>query len=145
VEELQGFLARGQFKSVKMRIGAANGTVANSVARVRAAREGLGNDIAIMCDADGTFNVAEAKRFCRKVEDANIDWLEEPPSSDDFRGLVDIRAATDIPIATGERESTRFPFREPSKLRATDVLQPDPAIVAGITELMRIEAIGSAF
>ena len=145
VEELQGFLDRGEFQSVKMRVGAGDGTVANSVARVNRAREGLGEDIAIMCDAHGTYNVAEAKRFCRGVADANIDWLEEPLSGDDFRGLVDVRTATDIPIATGEREATRFPFRELAELRAVDVLQPDPAIVGGITELMRIEAICSAF
>ena len=144
-EELQGFLDQGQFRAVKMRVGAADGTVANSIARVNAARGGLGDETAIMCDAHGTFNVAEAKRFCRGVVDANIDWLEEPLSGDDFRGLVDVRTATDIPIATGEREATRFPFRELAELRAVDVLQPDPAIAGGITELMRIEAICSAF
>ena len=40
--ELQGFIDRGNFSAVKMRVGAGDGTLAHSIARVQAAREGLG-------------------------------------------------------------------------------------------------------
>lgn len=142
--ELQGFIDRGNFSAVKMRVGAGDGTLAHSIARVRAAREGLGPSIGIMCDAHGTWTAAEAKRFCRAVADCHIDWLEEPVTADDKAGLSDVRAATDIPIATGESEFTRFAFRDLALLRAADVFQPDPSIAGGITELMRIEALASA-
>lgn len=144
-DELKGFLARGNFKAVKMRVGAGDGTIAHSVRRVRAARAGLGDDIDIMCDAHGTMTVAEAKRFCREVAECNIGWLEEPVTSDDPEGLAEVRAATDIPIATGESEFTRFDFRRLAELRAADIFQPDLAIAGGVTEAMRIEAIASAF
>ena len=97
-----------------------------------------------MCDAHGTMNVPEAKRFCREVADCNIAWFEEPVTADDKRGLAEIRASTDIPIATGESEFTRFDFRDLIELRAADILQPDLAIAGGITEAMRIEALASA-
>lgn len=142
--ELRGFIDRGNFSAVKMRVGAGDGTLAHSIARVRAAREGLGPSIGIMCDAHGTWTAAEAKRFCRAVADCHIDWLEEPVTADDKAGLSDVRAATDIPIATGESEFTRFAFRDLALLRAADVFQPDPSIAGGITELMRIEALASA-
>lgn len=142
--ELQGFIDRGNFSAVKMRVGAGDGTLAHSIARVRAAREGLGPSIGIMCDAHGTWTAAEAKRFCRAVADCHIDWLEEPVTADDKTGLADVRAATDIPIATGESEFTRFAFRDLALLRAADIFQPDPSIAGGITELMRIEALASA-
>ncbi|MYE19743.1 MAG: mandelate racemase/muconate lactonizing enzyme family protein [Rhodospirillales bacterium] len=142
--ELQGFIDRGNFSAVKMRVGAGDGTLAHSIARVRAAREGLGPSIGIMCDAHGTWTSAEAKRFCRAVADCHIDWLEEPVTADDKTGLADVRAATDIPIATGESEFTRFAFRDLALLRAADIFQPDPSIAGGITELMRIEALASA-
>ena len=142
--ELLRFIDGGDFKAVKMRVGSGDGEVRHSIARVRAAREGLGDDIDIMCDAHGTMNVPEAKRFCREVADCNIAWFEEPVTADDKRGLAEIRASTDIPIATGESEFTRFDFRDLIELRAADILQPDLAIAGGITEAMRIEALASA-
>ncbi|MFT5394387.1 MAG: L-alanine-DL-glutamate epimerase-like enolase superfamily enzyme, partial [Gammaproteobacteria bacterium] len=45
VEELTGFLERGSFKAVKMRVGSGDGTLAHSIARVRAARAGLPDDV----------------------------------------------------------------------------------------------------
>lgn len=144
-DELRAFLDVGGFKAVKMRVGSGDGTLAHSVARVHRAREGLGPDIDIMCDAHGTYTVAEAKRFCRQVEDCNIAWFEEPVTADDKRGLAEVRAGTDIPIATGESEFTRFAFRDLLELRAADILQPDLSIAGGITETMRIEALCAAW
>lgn len=144
VDELQGFLDRGGFRAVKMRVGAGDGTLARSIARVRAAREGLGPDIDIMCDAHGTWTVAEAKRFCRAVADCDLGWLEEPVTADDKHGQAEVRASTDIPIASGESEFTRFAFRDLALLRAADVFQPDPSIAGGITETARIEALAAA-
>jgi L-alanine-DL-glutamate epimerase-like enolase superfamily enzyme len=142
--ELKRFIERGDFKAVKMRVGAGDGTLAHSIQRVRAAREGLGDAIDIMCDAHGTWTVAEARRFCREVAGCNIGWLEEPVSADDKRGQAEVRAATDIPIASGESEFTRFDFRDLIELRAVDILQPDLSIAGGITEALRIEALASA-
>ena len=144
-EQLLSYVSHGGFGAVKMRIGVADGEVRHSVARVKAAREALGDDIDLMCDAHGTYTVSEAKRFCRMVEDCNIAWFEEPVTADDKRGLSEIRASTDIPIATGENEATRFAFRDLAELRAADIFQPDLAICGGITEGMRIAAIASAY
>jgi L-alanine-DL-glutamate epimerase-like enolase superfamily enzyme len=142
--ELKRFIERGGFNAVKMRVGAGDGTLAHSIQRVRATREGLGDAIDILCDAHGTWTVAEARRFCREVASCNIGWLEEPVSADDKRGQAEVRAATDIPIASGESEFTRFDFRDLIELRAVDILQPDLSIAGGITEALRIEALASA-
>lgn len=143
--ELQSFIDRGNFKAVKMRVGSQDGTVAHSIARVKAARDALGPDIDIMVDAHGTYGVAEAKRFARGVRDCDVAWFEEPVTGDDKRGMAEVRAFTDIPIAAGESEFTRFDFRDLVELRAADILQPDLAIAGGITEAMRIEAIAAAW
>ena len=142
--ELQRFVDRGDFKAVKMRVGAGDGTLDHSIRRLQAARAGLDAAIDIMCDAHGTWTVAEAKRFCRAVADCDIAWLEEPVTADDKRGQAEVRASTDIPIASGESEFTRFDFRDLIELRAVDILQPDLSIAGGITEAMRIEALASA-
>jgi L-alanine-DL-glutamate epimerase-like enolase superfamily enzyme len=89
--------------------------------------------------------VAEAKRFCRLVEDCNLLWFEEPVTADDKHGMAEVRAATDIPIAAGESEFNRFDFRDLVQLRAADVFQPDLAICGGISEAMRIGALAAAW
>ena len=61
-EQLQGYVEKG-FQGVKMRVGIMDLTVGESVKRVRAAREALGDHIKLMTDAHGTFSVAEAKQF----------------------------------------------------------------------------------
>ena len=65
--------------------------------------------------------------------------------ADDKRGQAEIRAATDIPIASGESEFTRFDFRDLIEIGAVDVLQPDLAICGGPTEGRRIAALAEAY
>lgn len=144
-EQLNGYIAQGGFKAVKMRVGIMDATVPNSVRRVRAARESLGPDVQLMCDAHGSYGVPEAKLFCRGVEELNLAWFEEPVSADNKRGMAEVRASSAVPIAAGESEFNRFDFLELAELRAVDVFQPDLAICGGITEAMRIGVIASSF
>lgn len=142
-EQLAGYLQKG-FKAVKMRVGVMDETVDNSIARVKAAREGVGPEIKIMTDAHGTFSVPEAKRFCKGVEPFDVYWMEEPISPDNKAGTAEVRASTHIPIAAGESEYTCFDIKELLDLRAIDVVQPDAAIIGGITEAMRVSHLAQA-
>jgi len=143
-DQLQGYIDRAGFKSVKMRVGTGDGTVANSVRRVHAAREHLGDDVDIMVDAHGTWSVPEAKRFAREVADCRLAWFEEPVNADNKKGYREVRASTDIPISGGESEFTRFDFRDLIEHDAVDIFQPDPAIAGGITECLRIAHLAEA-
>jgi L-alanine-DL-glutamate epimerase-like enolase superfamily enzyme len=143
-EQLRSYTAKG-FQAIKMRVGVMDETVDYSIERVKAARAGLGANIKIMADAHGTFSVPEAKRFCKGVEDCNLYWMEEPISPDNKKGTAEVRASTIIPIAAGESEFTRFDMRDLVDLRAVDVLQPDAAIIGGITEAWRVASLAAAY
>ena len=142
-EQLKGYTEKG-FQAVKMRVGVMDETVDYSIRRVKAAREALGSDIKIMADAHGTFSVPEAKRFCRGVEDCNLYWFEEPISPDNKKGTAEVRAHTATPIAAGESEFTRFDIRDLIEVQAADVIQPDSAIIGGITEAWKASALACA-
>ncbi|MFN0040548.1 MAG: mandelate racemase/muconate lactonizing enzyme family protein [Burkholderiales bacterium] len=142
-DQLLGYVKKGGVGAVKMRVGIIDGTVDHSVKRARAAREALGSGIGLACDAHGTWSVAEAKQFCRKVENLDLMWFEEPVTADDKRGCAEVRRSSSVPIATGESESNSFDFRELAELGAADILQPDLAICGGISEAMKIAAIAS--
>ena len=140
--QLRQYVERGH-RAVKMRVGLQDRSVDDSAARVREARASLGPEVGLMVDAHGTWSVREAQRFARKVADCDLAWLEEPVSPDNVAGQAEVRAATDIPIAAGETEQTRFAFRDLIDARAVDVLQPDVAIAGGITETLRICALAA--
>jgi L-alanine-DL-glutamate epimerase-like enolase superfamily enzyme len=141
--QLAQYVARGH-RAVKLRVGLQDKSVDDSAARVREVRETLGPEIGVMVDAHGTWSVRDALRFARKVEAYDLAWFEEPVSADNLAGLADVRRATDIPIATGENEQTRFGFRDLIAAGAVDILQPDIAIAGGLTECLRIAALAAA-
>jgi L-alanine-DL-glutamate epimerase-like enolase superfamily enzyme len=141
-KQLRQYVERGH-RAVKMRVGLQDRNVDDSATRVREARQVLGPDVGLMVDAHGTWSVREAQRFARKVADCDLAWLEEPVSPDNVAGQAEVRAATDIPIAAGETEQTRFAFRDLIAARAVDVLQPDVAIAGGLTETLRICALAA--
>lgn len=143
-EQLLSYTAKG-FGGVKMRVGVIDGSPRRSAERVWAAREALGDDVKLMVDAHGTFSTAEAKRFCQLTEQADLFWFEEPCSADNLSGTAEVRLQTATPIALGESEFTRFDLRDALLASAADVLQPDPAIVGGITEMRRIAALAESF
>ena len=142
-KQMLQYVERGH-RAVKLRVGLQDASVDDSAARVAEVRETLGSGVGIMVDAHGTWSVREAQRFARKVEHHDLAWLEEPVSPDNLSGQAEVRRSTDIPIAAGESEQTRFAFREMLEAKAVDVLQPDPAIAGGLTEVQRIAALAAS-
>ena len=143
-EEMGGYAAKG-FSAVKMRVVGRDGfSVENTVRRVRAARRGIGDDVELMIDAHGSLDVSTAIRLAHTLEEYDLAWFEEPISPDDHPGLAEVRRSTIIPIATGEREFTRFDFEDLFMHRAVDIAQPDIARAGGFTEIRRIGAMASA-
>lgn len=144
-DQLKSYVDAAGFRAVKMRIGAMDGKAHVSAARVAAARRKLGPGIEIMVDAHGTFTVGEAKRFCHLVRDLDLAWLEEPVTAEDKTGIAEVRAFTQIPIACGESEATRFDFRDLVVNRCVDILQPDLACCGGLSEARHIASLAASF
>jgi L-alanine-DL-glutamate epimerase-like enolase superfamily enzyme len=142
--ELGGYAAKG-FTAVKMRVVGRDGfAIEKCVRRVQAARRGIGTGIELMVDAHGSLEVTTAVKLAKALESYNISWFEEPVSPDDHRGQAEVRRATTIPIASGEREFTRFDFQDLLEHNALDIAQPDVARAGGFTEIRRIAALTSA-
>lgn len=136
-EQLHSYVEKG-FQSVKMRVGAMDKTVQNSIKRVKAARKALGDELDIMVDAHGTFSLTEAKYFCRQLEDSRLRWFEEPLNSDSVDAIAELHKFTSIPISMGESEFTAFDIKNLIDRRCIDIVQPDMAIIGGITEGKKI-------
>lgn len=141
--EMAGYAAKG-FSAVKMRVVGRDGfSIENTVRRVKAARRGIGAGVELMIDAHGCLDSSTAIRVAEAVEEYDVAWFEEPVSPDDHAGQAAVRAATSIPIASGEREFTRHDFMSLMQHEALDIAQPDVARAGGFTEIRRISALTS--
>jgi L-alanine-DL-glutamate epimerase-like enolase superfamily enzyme len=133
------------YRAIKIRAGLNDATIDISAERVRELREAVGPDVRVMIDGHGTLSVPDAKRLCRKLEPYDVAWFEEPTAVDYPDAMRQVREATDIPIAAGESEQTRYPFRDLLQAGAVDVLQPDLSICGGLSEARHIASLASAY
>jgi D-galactarolactone cycloisomerase len=111
---------------------------------VQAIRAAIGDDVALMVDANHAYNASEAIKLARAIEPYDITWFEEPVPPEDIEGYLEVKRNTDILIAGGECEYTRYGFRALINRRAVDVLQPDLCAAGGFTEMRNIVALASA-
>lgn len=112
--------------------------------RVAAVRHAVGPDVDILVEAHAKFNVMTAIQLGRRLEAYRPFFYEEPVSPENISELLQVRERVDIPIATGEKLYTKFPFAQIVEAHAADVLQPDIANAGGITELKKIAIIAEA-
>ena len=140
VEEAVAYKQAG-FTGMKLKVGYGLDT---DESYVHAIRQAIGDDVALMVDANHAYNASEAIRLARVLADYDVYWFEEPVVPEDVDGYMEVRSASDVLIAGGECEYTRYGFRHLIDCRAVDILQPDLCAAGGYTEVMKIIAMASA-
>lgn len=118
---------------------------ARAVEKVRALRRAVGPEIDLMVDLSGGLTTDETIRFCRRLEDLDVRFIEEPADPFDLPALKKIARNVEIPIAVGERIYTRYGFRPILESRSVDILQPDPGNTGGIAETRKIGAMAETY
>ena len=112
---------------------------------VRTVREaiGIGNDI--MFDCWMGWDYSYASRMLEQIGQYNVRWVEEPLPADRIGEYAALRNGTNVPLATGEHEYTRWGFLQLLQADAVDVIQADPDWAGGLTEMVKICTLASAF
>lgn len=110
-----------------------------------AIREAVGEGVDIMVDCHGRHSVANAIEFCRVLAPYRPYFIEEPVPPENADALAEVRRASPVPIATGERRVTRFEFRELFEKQACQVIQPDLCHCGGLWEAKKIAAMAEAY
>ncbi len=112
---------------------------------MRALRDGLGDAVDIMVDCHGRHFPANAIEFCRVLAPYRPYFVEEPVPPENVDAMAEVRRASPVPIATGERLVTRFEFREVLEKQACHVIQPDLCHCGGLWEAKKIAAMAETY
>jgi L-alanine-DL-glutamate epimerase-like enolase superfamily enzyme len=141
----EAYLARG-FTAMKIRFH--RGDWRHDVKSLEAVRARIGTRMELMVDCNqgwrlpqdtyAPWSLKDAVTVARELERLGIYWMEEPLHRGDREGMRRLRDMTDLRIAGGEMTRELYEFRDLIAEGALDVLQPDAALVGGITGLRRV-------
>jgi len=112
---------------------------------LKAMREAVGNDADLLFGTHGQFSVSGAKRMARMMEKYDPLWFEEPTPPERPEMMAQVAAATNIPIATGERLTTKYEFIRVLEQGAANIIQMNLGRVGGILEAKKVAALAESF
>ena len=138
LDNATGSLAQG-IGGIKIKVGHPSPGV--DLARVRALREHVGDDVPLMVDANQQWDRPAAQRMGRALEEFGLVWIEEPLDAYDAEGHARLADSLDTPIASGEMLTSVAEHHELIRLGAVDVIQPDAPRIGGITPFLQIAAL----
>ena len=119
--------------------------IERNVALVKAVREAIGPDADLMLDTWMSWDLRYARAMAERIAEYRPRWVEEPVMPDKVDICAQIRQHAPYPISNGEHEYTRWGFHKLLEASAQDVLQPDIFWAGGITEVVKIAALASAY
>ena len=111
----------------------------------RLIREAVGLKADILFGTHGQFTAAGAIRLGSRLEEFDPLWFEEPVPPDDPEAMARVARSVRIPIAAGERLTTKSEFASLLRCGGAEILQPATGRAGGILETKKIAALAEAF
>ncbi|NLO82906.1 MAG: galactonate dehydratase [Clostridiales bacterium] len=115
------------------------------IARVQAIRDTVGYELDIALDFHGRVHKGMAKVLMKELEPYKLMFIEEPVLCENEEAFVELKRYSSIPIATGERNYTRWGFKRMLQEGGVDIIQPDLSHAGGILEVRKIAAMAEAY
>lgn len=119
--------------------------IERTVGQVAAIRKELGYEMDIGIDFHGRLHKNMVFTMMKALEPYKLMFVEEPVLCENEEIFPQLRGQFSIPIATGERNYTRWGFKNIIINGGVDIIQPDPCHCGGILETKKIAAMAEAF
>ncbi len=119
--------------------------ISQSIAFCKAIRAAVGDKADLLFGTHGQFNTSGAIRLGQAIEPYLPLWYEEPIPPDNLLEFAEVAKAVRIPVATGERMTTKAEFGAVLRTGGAKILQPALGRVGGINEARKIAAIAEIF
>jgi mandelate racemase len=134
-------LLAGGFRAIKLRLGYP--TLGEDIAALRAVRQRVGSDIAVMVDYNQALSLVDALERGRALDRESIYWLEEPIRHDDYAGSATLVRELATPIQIGENFSESSAMATALAAGAADYVMPDLERIGGVTGWQRAMALAA--
>jgi galactonate dehydratase len=112
---------------------------------VRQVREAVGSRADLLIGTHGQMMPASAIRLAKRIEPYDPLWLEEPTPPENAKAMAQVARATSIPVATGERLSTKYDFARVLEEQAASILQMNLGRCGGILEAKKIAGMAETY
>ncbi len=119
--------------------------ISMSVAFCAAIRDAVGDRADLLFGTHGQFNTAGAIRLGQALEPYSPLWYEEPTPPDNIDDMARVARNVRIPVATGERMTTKAEFAAVLRAGAAEILQPALGRAGGIWEMKKVAAIAECY
>jgi L-rhamnonate dehydratase len=140
VSDAAQYVERG-FGTIKLKIGIDE---RSDIEIVRAVREAVGPDVRIRADVNGAWTIGTAKRQLRKLEQYDLEYVEQPLPLEDLAGHAVLRRMTSIPIALDESAYTLQDVMAIIRADAADVILLDAHEAGGLNQARKAAAVCEA-
>ena len=124
------------YRTIKVKIGTDD--VAQDIARVRACRKAVGDDIAIRIDANAGYNMTDALMVIKALGELNIEHVEQPVAGENWEGMARLRALGAVPIMADESIVTPSDAYRLVHMGACDVIKIKITKVGGYINARKI-------
>ncbi len=112
---------------------------------VRAVREVVGTRADILFGTHGQFTSSGAIRMAKRLEQYDPLWFEEPTPPDVPNEMAKVARGTSIPIATGERLTSKYEFHRVLEAGAASIIQLNLGRCGGLLEGKKIASLAEAY
>lgn len=119
--------------------------ISQSVAFCRTIREAVGGKADLLFGTHGQFSTGGAIRLGQAIAPYQPLWFEEPVPPDNVNAMAQVAAGQPVPVATGERLTTRAEFAPVLRAGAAAILQPALGRSGGIWETRKIAAMAEVY
>jgi L-alanine-DL-glutamate epimerase-like enolase superfamily enzyme len=149
IDHLKQLVADSGAKALKFRLGGRMSRNADSLpgrteALIPLVRKTFGDDFTLYADANSSYDVPNAVRIGRMMEEQRYGFYEEPVPFDDLWGTKEVADTLDIPIALGEQEASFRRFQFCIRNRVADIIQPDLHYFGGFIRSTKVARMCAA-
>lgn len=111
---------------------------------VPAVRTSLGDDVALLVDANSCYSPVKAIEVGHMLEDNGVCHFEEPCPYWEIDWTAEVTRSLSLAVSGGEQDCSLAQWRRITDMRAVDIVQPDICYIGGLTRALRVAAMANA-
>ncbi len=138
-EEACELISEGNFNAIKVRVGRPN--IRDDIRAIQNIKDGVGENITLMCDFNQSLSVNEAIARCRALDYEGLYWIEDPIRHDDYEGCAKVSAEISTPLQVGENLINTYEMQKAINVMAGDYFMPDVQRIGGVTGWLQASAL----